>query len=292
MKIPDRGIALSISGTVSDAALDVDGAQNVVRVDAHTVIVPAVADRLTVGVQPVGAAAFGDDTVVYLMIGPDSPGQVDPVRVEFDPVNVSGSGATKLATLTHRGSKIEVAVRAVADVPLSPLAGLARAAARRISGGRQPPREGSLSVGVDTSASMRWAFDDGSVAAAVDLVVGVADVVGIRDISVTLVGARGETVNAPVAELAQALTSRQPRWSAGARWSTLPRAQHTLVVTDSLNPHTLVGLPALWISSDERLRSVGPLLAPPPEGVTADRHLADHPALVDEIATALLRIMV
>lgn len=295
VEIPNQAMSISISGSISSAALYVEAgqgsAQNIVRVDAHTVIVPAVAETLSVGVEPVGASTFGHETVVHLAIGPDSADDIDPVQVGFDPVNVSGAGAMELAALTARGGRVEVAVRAVADVPLSPLASMARTAARRCAGNRPNRPGGALALGVDTSASMRWAFASGSVSAAVDLVVGVADVAGIRDVSATLVGARCSQVDASPAELAQALTGAGIRWSAGARWSQLPAAGRTLILTDSSNPLTQGRFPTMWISEDQRLRAIGPLLNLPPQGVTAERHLAANPPLVDELAAALLRVL-
>lgn len=293
VEIPNQAVSISITGSVGGAVLYVHAAaeQNIVRVNAHLLILPTITAELTVGVEPVGAASFGHDTVVHLAIGPGSPDEVDPVQVGFDPVNVSGCGATELAKLRACGARVEVAVRAVADVPLSPLASMARTAARRSVGSRQQRRGGSLSIGVDTSASMRRAFSDGSVGAAVDLVVGAADAVDIRDIGATLVGARCMPVDAPVAELAQAVTGAAVRWSAGARWSQLPSTERTIVLTDSVNSFTRGRFPAMWISDDVRLRAIGPLLSPPPSGVTAEQHLAANPMLIDEIAAALLPLV-
>ncbi|OHV02261.1 hypothetical protein [Mycobacterium talmoniae] len=293
VEIPNQPVSITISGSVSGAALYVEASpgQNVVRVDAHTVIVPAFTETVTVGVEPVGAATFGHDNVVHLAIGPDSPGEVDPVQVGFDPVNVSGAGAIELALLRPRGPRVEVMVRAVADVPLSPLASMARTAARRATGNRRQSRGGALSIAVDTSASMRWAFGDGSVGAAVDVVVGVADVVGVQQVTATLVGARCTPVQAPVADLAQAVARAPVRWSAGARWSALPPNERTLLLTDSVKLLTQQPFPALRISADQRLRAAGPLLGPPPAGTPAERHLAANPALVDELAAALLPVL-
>lgn len=294
VQIPDQPVSISVSGSVDRVALYVDPEteQKVVRVNPHLVIIPALnGTGCTVGVEPVGAATFEHDTVVHLAIAPDSPGEFDPVQVGFDPVNVSGAQAMELATLTPQGGRVEVKVRALGDAPLSPLANMARTAGRRRAGNRQRPRDGFLSIGVDASASMRRAFDDGSVGAAVDIAVGVADVAGIGGVRASLVGARCSAVEAPAAELAQALADTPVRWSAGARWSQLPGAEHTIVVTDSLSSVIKDGCSPMFISDDTRLRAVGPLLASPPAGVTAERHLCANPTLVDELAAGLLSIL-
>lgn len=293
VEVPNQTLSVAITGSVDEAELYVaaGAGQQVVRVSAHHVCIPALAAEVTVGVKPVGADAFSHNTVIHLLIGPDSPGELDPVQVSFDPVNVSGCGAMALGVLTPRGGRIEVSARAIADVPLSRLASMARTAARRRAGNRMSAPRGSLLIGVDTSASMSGAFADGSVSAAIDLLVGVADATGIREITATLVGARGVPVDAPAAELAQAVAGKPMRWSAGARWSELPDAQRTIVVTDAVSSSLSQAHSMLCISDDDRLRAVVPLLAPPPPDVRAEQNLADNPALIDDMAADLLSIL-
>jgi hypothetical protein len=294
VEIDRQAVSVSIGSSVDGVGLyvDVAGHRNVVRVNPHAVILPAITEKVTVCVAPEGSAAFAHDTIVYLTIGSSSPGEVDPVQVAFDAVNVSGSGATELAALTPRGGRVEVRVRAVPDAPLSPLASMARTAARRGGGRHLRPGHGSLSIGVDTSASMRWAFDDGSVSAAIDVVVGVADVAGIRDITAALVGACCSPVSAPVAELAHAVAEASVRWSAGARWSLLPETAPAVAITDSVNPVGGGRFTAVCVSHDGALPASCPVLATPPQGTTAQRHLAANPAMLDELAAALLPALV
>ena len=293
VQIPNRTLSIAIAGSVDEAALYVDGSEgrNVVRINAHLTLVPAIDSELTVGVKPVGAKAFSHNSVVHLSIGPDSPAEIDPVQLSFDPVNVSGCGAMELATLSPHGAHVEVSARAVADAPLGRLAGMARTAARRCAGNGTDRRGGSLSIGVDTSASMSDAFADGSVSAAIEVLVGVADVTGIRNISATQVGAGGVPVDAPAAELARAVTRHPVRWSAGARWSVLPRAARTVLVTDATSDAVPEGFSTLCISGDTRLGAVTPLLVPPPPGVCAEDNLTADPALIDNLAAALLPIL-
>lgn len=292
LEIPRQAMTASISGAVSGAALYVDGAaanHDVVGLNAHLLVLPAISEPLIIGVRPVGMPSFQHGTVVHLVLGPDSTDLVDPVQVTFDAVDVSGSGATELVSLRPHGSRFEVEVCTVADTPLGPLASLARTAARRRGGAKQRQRHGSLTVAVDTSASMVTSFADGSVATAVDTIVGVADVAGIAEVSVVLVGATGTPVVAPHAELAAAVGRSPVRWSAGARWSVLPADHRTIVVTDSANAPNR--FPALRITTDSTSTAGGPVLRPPPRGVSADRHLAGDPAALDQLAAALLRVL-
>ncbi len=290
VEIPNQAVSISISGSVGEAKLYAKAVdrQHVIQVNPRVVIVPELTCGLTVGVMPHGTTAFSHGTIVHLAIGSDSPDEFDPVQIGFDPVNVSGCGAMELAALTPHGDRVKVAVRAVADVPLSTLASMARTAARRKVGSAQQSRAGSLSIGIDTSTSMLSAFGDGSVAAAIDAIVGVADVVGIRDVNAALVGGHCTPVTAPVAELAQAVTGASVRWSAGARWPLLPRGNRTIAITDSVNEACREGFPALRVSHDNTVRAAGPVLAAPSEGDTAERHLAANPMLIDELAAALL----
>lgn len=290
VQIPNQALSISISGSVAGVALYANAAdgQHVVRVNRQSVIVPALTQSLTIGVQPDGAISFGHETVVHLAIGSDSPDELDPVQVAFDPVDVSGSTATELASLTPRGGHVEVVVQAVPDVPLSALAGMARTAARRGVGGRSRPAGGSLCIAVDASASMRWAFNDGSVAAAIDTIVGVADVIGIRDVTAMLVGDGCMPVDAPVAETARAVSGASVRWSAGARWSRLPATGRTIAITDSVIPLCNDRFPVFYVSHDGAPPTDGPALAVPPDGVSAERHLAANSRLVDQLAVALL----
>lgn len=293
--IPVKALSISISGSVDGAVLYVEGdvgQPECVRVNPHLIILPEVDTAgVRIGVEPAGATTFGDDTTIHLAVGPDSPGELDPDQVAFDAVNVAGAHRMELATLTRRNDRITVTACAIGEVTLSPLASMARTAARRRSGEGRHRRRGSLAIGVDASASMKTAFDDGSVAAAVDLITGVADVAGIKDVSAILVGARCTPVHASVLELSQELARTPVPWSAGARWSQLPDSERTVVVTDSPSRVVTANYPTLCIGEKRHLRTAAPLLAPPPAGTAADRHLSANPGLVDEIVSALLPVL-
>lgn len=291
VEIPNETVSISIAGAIAEAALYVDAVvpHKMVRINPHFVVVPRITSELTIGVEPVEVTAFGHGTVVHLSVGLDSPGELDPVQVRFDSVNVSGRGATELAALHVHGDRVEVSVRTTADTPLSPLASMARTAARRSAGARPHRASGPLVVGVDTSASMQKAFADGSVGAAIDVLIGVADVAGIHECTAILVGECGTPVQAPAPQLAQAASRTPIRWSAGARWSALPKDERTIVVSDFVS--SSVPFATICISDNVRLRAVSPLLAPPPSGVGAQQHLSTNPALVDELAAALLPLL-
>ena len=222
--IPNQALAVSITGSVGGAELDLrTGAeQPVVRPTAHHAVLPRITGEVTIGVRPVGAPRFGPGTVIHLAIAHDNPAEVDPVQVLFDPVDVSGDSALMFAVLRPQGSHIEVAISALADVQLSPLGSAARSSARQVIGRGPSQSDGSVLVALDISASMRPWFDDGSAAAATDIVVGVVAAAGIRNVAAVLVGAEVTPVviDAPgdagsdVAGLADAVRRARPRWSA------------------------------------------------------------------------------
>lgn len=296
VEIRNEPIRVSLLESNGGAELRVSSgaSQRVVRINAQAVALPSITETSTVAVEPVDGTTFGHDTVVQLVIGPDAADradEIDPVQVTFDPVNVSGCRLVELAALTPCRGGVEITVLACGDTPLSPLASMARTAARRSAGARCRSPGERLSVGVDTSASMWRAFRDGSVAAAVELIVGVADAIEIHDITANLIGADCTAVDAPAAQLAEAVVRGPLRWSAGVRWSRMPPAERAILLTDAMDYAAQQRIPAMWISADTRFAEQGALLAPPPAGVDARRYLADHPAVVDGIVTGLLREM-
>lgn len=291
--IPDQRVSISISGPVEGATLYADATdqQNVVQVNPHAILAPAITEQVTVRVEPNDMATFDHGTIVHLTIRCGSRAESDPVQVRFDPINVSGCGTMELVSLTPRHGHISVALRAVPDVPLSPLASMARTAARRIAGSHRSSQGGSLSIAIDTSASMKRAFDDGSVVAAIDAVIGVANTVSIRAVTAMLVGARCIPIEASTAELAQVVAHTPVRWSAGTRWSLLSDAEHTLVITDSMKFVDSQQFPAVCVSCDTKFPTPIPVLSAPPDGMDAGQYLSANPTLVDEFAAALLPVL-
>ena len=180
VRIPNQALSITVTGSVTGAALDIRaGAQTVVRSSDHHAVLPQIDAPLVVALIPRGAARFAPGTVVHLAIAHDTPTVADPVQVVFDPVDISGEAVVVFAELTPQGPDIEVAASALADTPMNPLAAAARSVARATVGRGRPARATPVVLACDTSASMRQWFADGSVAAAADIVVGVADALGL-----------------------------------------------------------------------------------------------------------------
>jgi hypothetical protein len=262
-------------------------------------VLPRITADVTIGVRPVGAPRFGPGTVIHLAIAHDNPAEVDPVQVLFDPVDVSGDSAVMFAVLRPQGSHIEVGISAVADMPLSPLASAARSSARQVIGRGPAQSDGSVMVALDVSASMRPWFDDGSAAAATDVVVGVVAAAGIRNVAAVLVGAEVTPVviDAPgaadsdVAQLADAVRRARPRWSAGARWSRLATGPRIIACTDSPASTVRQGLPVIGLSNDRRFDAMGARLPSPQHGRDASDELLAHQHVLDRIAASLARAL-
>lgn len=293
--IPVGPLSISISGAVQDAALDIQGApgQPVVRSSPQHVVVPSLTGPITIAVRPAFTTQFGAGTVVHLAIAHDVPDEADPVQVLFDPVDVSGDAAVVFAELHPAGHHIEVAVTAAADTALSPLAAAARTAARRLIGRDRKVAHAELVVALNSSASMRPWFADGSVAAAADVAVGVADALGIHDVAAVLVGADVTKVpvdgHGPGAGLADAVRKVQPRWSAGARWSLLRTDIATVACSDFPASGVHRGFALITLSDDRRV--AGPRLPAPRSGQDASAELLAHPQVLDEITAGLVRAL-
>jgi hypothetical protein len=301
VRIPHEALAVSITGSVRGAELDLRTGveQPVVRPTAHHAVLPRINGEVTVGVRPVGAPRFGPGTVIHLAIAHDNPAEVDPVQVLFDPVDVSGDSAVMFAVLRPQGSHIEVGISAVADVPLSPLGSAARSSARQVIGRGPAQSDGSVMVALDISASMRPWFDDGSAAAATDIVVGVVAAAGIRNVAVVLVGAEVSPVviDAPgdadsdVAGLADAVRRARPRWSAGARWSRLAAGPRIIACADSPASAVRQGFSVISLSNDRRFDAMGARLPSPRQGQDASDELLAHPQVLDHITASLVRAL-
>jgi hypothetical protein len=301
VRIPNQALAVSITGSLEGTELDLrTGAdQPVVRPTAHHAVLPRITGEVAIGVRPVGAPRFGPGNVIHLAIAHDDPAEVDPVQVLFDPVDVSGGSAVMFAVLRPQGSHVEVGISAVADAPLSPLGSAARSSARQVIG-RGPARSnGSVLLALDVSASMRPWFDDGSAAAATDVVVGVVAAAGIRNVAAVLVGAEVTpvVVDAPgaadsdVAQLADAVRRVRPRWSAGARWSRLATGSRIIACTDSPASAVRRVFSVIGLSNDSRFDAMGPRLPSPREGQDASDELLAHQRVLDRITAALARAL-
>lgn len=297
VQIPAGPLSVSITGAVADVTLEVQAGpeQPVVRSTPHQAVLPQLVGPLSIAVRPIGAQRFPSGTVIHLAIAHDTVDEVDPVQVVFDPVDVSGDSEVVFAELAPRGGQIDIGVSAVSDTALSPLAAAARTSARRVVGRGAAQQAGELVVALNGSASMRPWFADGSVAAATDVIVGVADAVGIRDVSAIVVGAEiavvrpadGGTPSA--AGLADSVRALQPRWSAGVRWSKLRPDIRTVVCSDSPISVVPQHFPVFSLSGDYRLS--GPRLPAPRPGNDAAAELLAHPQVLDEVTAALVKAL-
>ena len=296
VQIPNQPLAVSISGSVQQAKLVVDAGaqQRVMRPNPHLVVLPEVTEPVSIGVACAsGAAQFAAGTVVTLSIGDDTADDLDPVQMVFDPVDVGGKSSLELAMLTPHAVGIEVAAGAAADNALSPLASAARASARKAIDRGPHAARASVILALDASASMSAVFADGSAAAAADIVVGVADALGFRDVSAVLVGDELTPVSCTqAAGLAEAVTQATPRWCAGARWSRLDDANaHTIVYSDFPTPAVRQQFPVLAVSADPRLDADCVRILPPQPGRRASAELMADSVTLDRITAALVRAL-
>jgi hypothetical protein len=297
VQIPRQPLTVSVSGAVAGTALLVrapDG-QPVLRPNQHTAVLPRLDGPVSIALSPTtGMAAFARGTVVNLAIGHDSAVDLDPVQVVFDPVDVGGDTMVELAVLTPAGAGIEVTAAALPDTTLSPLASAARTSARTMVGRGTRASRGAARLAIDVSASMRPTFTDGSVAALTDIVVGVADALGIGDLTAVLVGDTVTTLQSPrgPSTLAETLATTPPPWSAGVRWSLLTdTAARTLVCSDTTAAAIPPHLPVLAISSNSRLDSGCVRIAPPRTASQADAEFLAEPAALDAVTSQLVRLL-
>jgi hypothetical protein len=297
VQIPHQPLTVSISGSVGAAALLVsaDHDQPVMRPNSHLAVLPRLSGPVSIGVRPAtGVGVFAQGTVVNLAIGHDSATDIDPVQVVFDPVDVAGDAEVELAVLAPLVGGIEVMAAALPDIPLSPLASAARTSTRKVVGRGARTTHGAVLLAIDASASMRPVFVDGSVAAVADIIVGVADAVGVSDVTAVLVGETATPVPSPggPAGLAEAVSAIRPRWCAGARWSRLTETKaRTIVCSDFPTTAVLPHYPVLAISSDPRLDSTCVRMPLPRPGTQAMAELLAQPGVVDALTYSLVQVL-
>jgi hypothetical protein len=176
-------------------------------------------------------------------------------------------------------------------MPLSPLASAARASARKLVERQLGATRGPVLVALDASASMLPVFAGGGVAAAIDVVVGVAAAVGISDVSAVLIGEEPIPVSCGVGgELAAAVEQETPRWSAGARWSHLPETGGYIVVcTDFPTRIALQRSVVLAFSDAGGLDAHCVRIPTPRPGLRSDEELLTDSSTLDLITSSLVR---
>lgn len=186
-------VAVGATGTgriavaLTDAGAPIAG---VIAPRPGMLVVPMPAGHSAVRVSPVGAAAFPAGTVlgVTLVVDERLP---DPDRIVLANVDVSGLPHRDLATLDVTGAKLTARAAAVESAAvLSELATAARIATREILSVDRVGAESAVNVtvAVDGSASLEARWRDGTLAALVEVLLGVADVIAAgRSVEVALV---------------------------------------------------------------------------------------------------------
>lgn len=177
---------------------------------AGMLVLPRVTAPIDVRVVPAKGAHFPSGTVVALSAAIELHGDLDPERAVMQGVDLSGLAQRELLRVEPAGSEIKLtAMGVVADTPLPPLAANARDAARELLGVERVPAgdASALRIAVDASASMRPLVTDGSVGAALELIIGVSRVTSAEhDVVAELGTDRPQPVTAgSVAELPRAV---------------------------------------------------------------------------------------
>lgn len=269
-------------------------------------IVPRVDDEILIAAVPdSGRPQFDEDTVLHVIIGPDSPGDEDADYVELAPREVSGLVSIELATIAPVSpDQVAVTTRlAAADVPLPPLSNRARVACRGALGVDSLRPERQLVVGcvIDASASVASHVSNGTLAAAVDVVAGIAAVLGgphppracLADGNYTEIpeGSLGELATRVGEALGQA------GYGVGANLDAAVgriagTTGFTVVITDAAIRPAQQAFPVSLLVLSESARRYpgfsGAILLPPPAGHRADLFYDAHPHLVDQAVRALV----
>ncbi|WP_432558928.1 hypothetical protein [Granulicoccus sp. GXG6511] len=177
-------------------------------------VLPRVTGPLEVRVIPMRERTFPSATVIALSAAIEMHRDQDPERAVMQGVDLSGLAERELLRIEPHGDRLRlIALGVVIDAPLPPLAAKARDAARELLGVERVPAAdaSALVIRVDGSASMRPLVLDGSVGAALEVLVGVSRVTA-ADLPVT-------------AEAG----SPDPREVAGESVGALPREVHEVL---------------------------------------------------------------
>lgn len=183
---------------------------------AAMVILPRIDDEvIIVAVPDGGRSRFDDGTTVHVSIGPDSGVGYDVDVAQLTPRDVSGLSFIELATVAPAGGDtLLITTRlAVPDAPLPPLGVQARVACRGVLRVDQMHESSTRAVVcvVDTSLSMAQRFAAGDVAAAGDVVAGLAAVVsGQTGVEVVVAGPVADRRRVQGADLGAALSAVPP----------------------------------------------------------------------------------
>ena len=149
---------------------------------ADIMVIPRLPARSRISVKPASAGSvFSQGTTLNLTLTIDGQASADPERVVLSAVDVSGLGIQELLSLEAQDGHIATRslVTPKQDDELGGLAKAAQVATREILGVDQVDGTSSVNLvaAVDGSASMLAATRDGSVAALVEVLVGISRVI-------------------------------------------------------------------------------------------------------------------
>lgn len=171
-----NGVAFVLTAKVDGAILET------ITPSHDILIVKRVDRRVVISLSPASPAqTFPPGTVMNFTVGVDGPARADPERAVLSGVDASGLGVQDLLSLEPVGDYLSVTPH-MSHSPVSPLVGVAKAAevaTRELLGSERVDTTSSVNVvaAVDGSASMLWAWRDGSVRAVLEILVGVSRVI-------------------------------------------------------------------------------------------------------------------
>ena len=316
-ELPRRpiAVALTVGGAVGPGARLLararDGGE--VRVVQHTgslLILPRVDVEVVVAAVPDGGRdRFDQGTVLHVTLGPDDSGDIGADVIQLAPRDVSGLSFLELATLAPQdqhlgeGASVRVTTRlAIPDAPLPPVAAQARVACRGVLHADQIDEAHRVTMGcvVDTSVSMAPLFASGMVAAAADIVAGMAAVLSTGEpITLTVPGPATAGQQSFAGDALGGHLGAVPAPGLGFSVDvnaaiTRPGGRSlTVVLTDGAGVvDTVKGVLAL-VLSDCSSATDGPGFAGsrcplPPPGVDGREFLAGQPQLVSRVVGELL----
>lgn len=305
-------VTLTIDGNPASRAALVaklsDGSDAPVRRhSAGMLIIPRVDDDIVITAVPdQGRDRFDPNTVLHIEIRLDS---ADPNsdRAQLSPREVSGLASIELAVLTPDATdQITVTTRLQAvDAPLPLVAARARVDCRGAIGVDQLPvgKQVSLSCVIDASVSMAARQRDGSLAAAIDIVAGIAAVIsGSTPVHVVVANDRPTALPAVSgAELSGHAIAHIADSGYGVGAGVDAAVQHaatasglTIVITDAPAPalHAPGAVSRLVLtksSSAQRYPGfTGAVCPPPPSGTAAAEFLGANPHVISTVVIDLV----
>lgn len=182
--LPAKPITLRVQGRgQGDIRLEArrDGAPDPTAMSPmpEMLVLPRVTAPVEIRVIPTRERTFPSSTVIALSAAVEVHGDPDPERAVMQGVDLSGLAERELLRIEPLGGAVRLtALGVVVDAPLPPLAARARDLARELLGVERVPAgdASALTIRVDASASMRPLIADGSVGAALEVLVGVSRV--------------------------------------------------------------------------------------------------------------------